>query len=174
MMLALGLVLPFLTGQIQQIGNMLLPMHIPVLLTGFVCGPIYGAVIGFSLPLLRSAFFSMPPFFPTATAMAFELLTYGLVSGLIYTLVKKHNLFTVYLSLISAMILGRLVWGLVQLIQLSVTASGLTFTAFISSALLNAIPGIVLQLILIPVVIGLLERYKLVLPSKISRNHESN
>lgn len=83
--LALGLVLPFFTGQIPQIGSMLLPMHIPVFLCGLICGWQYGAAVGFIVPLMRSVLFGMPPLFPTATAMAFELLTYGLVVGLLYS-----------------------------------------------------------------------------------------
>ena len=85
MFLALGLVLPFLTGQVPQIGNMLLPMHLPVFLCGLLCGWQYGAAVGFALPLLRSSLFALPVMFPAATAMAFELMTYGLVAGLLYS-----------------------------------------------------------------------------------------
>ena len=82
--LALALVLPFLTGQIQTFGQMLAPMHLPVLLCGFVCGPVWGLAVGAVAPLLRSLLFSMPPMFPTAVAMAFELAAYGLFTGLFY------------------------------------------------------------------------------------------
>ena len=71
--MALGIVLPFLTGQIQQIGNMLLPMHIPVMLCGFICGWQYGLAVGAVTPLLRSMMFGMPPMMPTAAAMAVEI-----------------------------------------------------------------------------------------------------
>lgn len=84
MFLALGLLLPFVTGQIPQIGSKLLPMHIPVYLCALICGWQYGGIIGFVLPLLRSLLFGMPVFFPSATAMAFELMTYGLVFGYLY------------------------------------------------------------------------------------------
>ena len=83
MFLAIGMVLPFLTGQIPEVGNMMLPMHIPVLLCGLICGWQYGAVLGFVLPLIRYFVFGMPVLFPTGTAMAFELMTYGLVIGLV-------------------------------------------------------------------------------------------
>ena len=73
MFLGLGLVLPFLTGQIKEIGNMLLPMHIPVLLCGLICGWQYGIAVGFIMPILRSFLFSMPHMFPNAVSMAFEL-----------------------------------------------------------------------------------------------------
>ena len=71
--LALALVLPFFTGHIPQIGAMLCPMHLPILLAGFVCGGPVGAVVGFIAPLLRSALSGMPTMFPAAVAMAFEL-----------------------------------------------------------------------------------------------------
>ena len=161
MFLALGLVLPFLTGQIPQIGNMLLPMHIPVFLCGLICGWQYGAVVGFILPLFRSAVFGMPVFFPTATAMSFELMTYGLVAGLLYSLSKWQCIRALYRCLVIAMLAGRVVWGVVQIIQLGVTG-GFTWQMFMAGAFLNAVPGIVVQLILIPVVMLSLNRTGLV------------
>jgi len=91
MFLAMAYVLPFFTGQIPQIGSMLCPMHIPVLLCGFLCGWPWGLAVGFFAPLLRSAILGMPPFFPTAVCMAFELATYGAVSGLIYKRFSKKK-----------------------------------------------------------------------------------
>lgn len=84
MFVTLGMILPFLTGQIKQIGNMLLPMHLPIMLCGLICGPWYGLAAGFLTPLLRSAVFGMPHMFPSATAMAFELGAYGSVIGFLY------------------------------------------------------------------------------------------
>lgn len=162
MFLALGIVLPFLTGQIPQIGSMLLPMHIPVMLCGLICGWQYGAVIGFILPLLRSALFGAPVMFPAATAMAFELMTYGLVAGLMYGLSRWQCIVALYRSLIVAMIAGRAVWGVVQVIQLGFTGSEFTWAAFMSGAFLNAIPGIIIQLILIPAIMAALNRTGLV------------
>ena len=149
MFLAIGLVLPFLTGQIPQIGNMLLPMHIPVLLCGLI------------LPLLRSALFGAPVFFPAATAMAFELMTYGLVAGLLYSLSKWQCIRALYRCLIIAMLAGRAVWGIVQTVQLGVTGSGFTWQMFMAGAFLNAIPGILLQLVLIPALVLSLQRARL-------------
>ena len=88
MFMALGLVLPFLTGQSPQIGSKLLPMHLPVFLCGLICGWQYGGLVGFLVPLVRSAIFGMPVFFPSATAMAFELMTYGAVAGFLYSISK--------------------------------------------------------------------------------------
>ena len=89
--LALCMVLPFLTGQIPQIGSALSPMHIPVLMCGFLCAPAYAAAVGFIAPLLRFALFGMPPIFPTGVAMCFELATYGLVAGVLYRRLPKKN-----------------------------------------------------------------------------------
>ncbi len=163
MFLAIGMVLPFLTGQIPQIGNMLLPMHIPVFLCGLICGWQYGAVVGFILPLLRSAIFGAPVFFPTATAMAFELMTYGLVAGLLYNKVSRWQCVrALYRCLLIAMLAGRAVWGVVQVIQLGVSGDGFTWQMFMAGAFLNAIPGILVQLILIPGVMVALNRTGLV------------
>ena len=159
--LALALVLPFFTGQIPQIGTMLCPMHLPILLAGFVCGGPVGAVVGFIAPLLRMVMFGMPPFY-VAIAMAFELLTYGLVSGIMYRKVfKKQTVGTLYGSLLTAMVAGRVVWGIVKVILsgIAADAGAFTFAAFISGALLNAIPGIVVQLILVPAVVVALQHY---------------
>lgn len=153
--LALGLILPFLTGQIQSIGNKLLPMHIPVLICGFVLGWKYGLVVGFTVPLLRSILFGMPPMFPVAIAMAFELATYGLMTGLLYKALPKKNIYT-YLSLIVSMMLGRIVWGIASMFLFGMAGMEFTKQIFIGGAFLNAIPGIILQLLIVPaLVIGL-------------------
>ncbi len=160
--MSIGLVLPFLTGQIPEIGNMLLPMHIPVFLCALICGWQYGLPMAFVLPLLRSLIFGMPPLYPTALSMAFELATYALVAGLLYGLAKKQNILTVYYSIIAAMIAGRLVWGAAQATFLGIGGKPFTLSAFLSGALLNAIPGIIIQLILIPAVLFALDRSGLV------------
>lgn len=161
MFIAIGLVLPFFTGQIPQIGQMLLPMHIPVLLCGFICGWQSGAVVGFVLPLLRSLLFGAPAFYPMATGMAFELMTYGLVGGL-YSLSKWKCMLALYRSLVIAMLAGRIVWGVVQTIQMGVFGNGFTVQMFLAGAFINAIPGIIAQLILIPVIMLALGRTGLV------------
>ena len=158
MLLCLGYVLPFLTGQIPQVGNLLLPMHIPVLLCGMICGWQYGAVVGFIIPLTRSLFFGMPILYPTAIYMAFELLTYGFISGLIYKKAKKHNLKAVLISLIPAMLCGRIIYGTVKTILLGLEGESLGFAAFIGGAFTEAVPGIILQLILIPTIILAVEK----------------
>lgn len=162
MFLAIGLVLPFFTGQIPQIGQMLLPMHIPVMLCGLVCGWRQGTVVGFVTPLLRSALFGMPAFYPTGTAMALELLTYGLVIGLVYGLSKWKCLLSLYKSLVLAMLAGRVVWGIVMWIQTGISGGEFGLQMFLAGAFINAIPGILAQLILIPAVMLALGRTGLV------------
>lgn len=162
MFLAIGIILPFFTGQIQQIGNMLLPMHIPVFLCGLICGWQYGAAVGFILPLLRSFLFGMPPLYPNATAMAVELLTYGLVAGLLYSRSRWQCVVALYRSMIIAMLVGRIVWGVTEVILLGIGGNTFTWEAFMAGALLNSIPGIILQLILIPGVMVALNRTGLV------------
>lgn len=161
MFLALALVLPFLTGQIPQIGSMLLPMHIPVLLCGLICGWPYGAAVGLVAPLLRHVLFRMPPM-PGALSMALELATYGLVVGLLYGLSRYKCIFSLYRSMIIAMLAGRAVWGVAQAAILGIKGTGFTLKMFMAGAFLNAFPGIILQLILIPSIMLALSRTKLV------------
>ena len=154
MFLAVALVMPFLTGQIPQIGSMLCPMHLPVLLCGFFCGGPMGFLVGFIAPILRSFLFGMPPLFPVASCMAFELAVYGLVSGLMYRMLPKKK-GSVYASLLSAMVLGRIAWGMAMYVFLG---GNFGMEAFLAGAVTTALPGIILQLILIPVIVIALDK----------------
>ena len=198
MFIAIGFVLPFLTGHIPQIGSMLSPMHIPVFLCGLICGWPYGAVVGFLLPLSRSLILGMPPLYPTALAMSFELLTYGLASGLIYRLLHRRGMLAVYIALVGAMLAGRAIWGVAQVILLGLggnsrigtgldshdgvvvefqldpvvdertspprqrAAGPIGSAGFMAGAFVNAVPGIILHLILVPAIMFALDRTKLV------------
>jgi len=159
--IAIGLLLPFLTAQNPILGKKLLPMHLPVLLCGFVCGWPYGLIVGFVLPVFRSMLFGMPPMFPTAVAMSFELAAYGCLTGLFYKLLPKKNAY-IFVSLIIAMIGGRIVWGAVSYILYGLSKSAFTWQLFIAGAFLDAIPGIVVQIIIIPVIVFALARAKLI------------
>ncbi len=150
--LSLCLVLPFFTGQIKEIGNMLLPMHIPVMLCGLICGWQYGLIVGAIAPIMRSLLFSMPVMYPSAISMAFELATYGLVIGYLFSKSKWNCMKSLYRCLIISMLSGRVVWGLVQTILLGLGDNGFTLSMFIGGAFLKAIPGIILQLVLIPAI----------------------
>ena len=152
MLFALGLVLPFLTGQIPQIGSMLLPMHIPVFLCGLICGRKYGLFVGVAVPIVRSLLFGMPPMYPTAIAMAAELAAYGAIVGAIYHYEGYFCIKSLYRSMLLSMVSGRIVWGFAMIALMGIKGGAFTWTAFLSGALLNAIPGIILQLMLIPAV----------------------
>ena len=137
--LAIALVLPFLTGQIPEIGSMLCPMHIPALLCGFVCGWPWGLA-----------------------AMAFELAAYGAVSGILYRIFPRRN-WSVYVTLIAAMIVGRLVWGCVQFMMAGLQHTVFDRSLFLAGAVTNALPGILVQIILIPILVITMEKAKLTL-----------
>ena len=141
--LALCMVLPFLTGQLPQVG--------------FLCGPWWAMAVGAVAPLLRFALFGMPPLFPTGAAMCFELAAYGLVSGLLYARLPKRTR-NIYLSLITAMLLGRVVWGGAMVVLLGMSGSVFTWAAFVSGAFAGAVPGIVLHILLIPVIVVALRK----------------
>ncbi|MBP3508550.1 ECF transporter S component [Oscillibacter sp.] len=159
--LALCMVLPFLTGQIPQVGSALCPMHIPVLLAGFLCGPWWAMAVGAVAPLLRFALFGMPPIFPTGVAMCFELAAYGLVSGLLYARLPKKTA-NVYVSLLAAMLAGRVVWGIVRVALSGVAGEPFTWAAFMAGAFVNAVPGIIVHILLIPVIVMALRKAGLI------------
>ena len=167
--LSLGWLMPFLTGQIPEFGNMLLPMHIPVMICGFILGPVYGALIGFITPLTRSFIFGMPPIMPTGLAMCFELMSYGFICGAIFYVLNKFfkkipTIASIYIALVSAMIIGRLIWGLFYFLFNFAVADAQPFTGifFLTQAFANAWPGIIVQLVLIPALIQLLYSQKVI------------
>ena len=154
--LALCMVLPLLTGQIPQIGGMLSPMHIPVFLCGFLCGWPWALAVGLIAPPLRFLLFGMPPLFPTGVAMMFELATYGAVAGILYRALPRKPL-SVYIALIIAMLAGRAVWGLVRW-ALTLFGNSFGFQAFLAGAFINAWPGIICHLVIIPPIVIALEK----------------
>ncbi|MBR2385624.1 MAG: ECF transporter S component [Clostridia bacterium] len=160
--LAMGFILPLFIGQIPTIGQMLLPMHIPVFLCGFICDWKYGALIGFILPLLRSLLFSVPIMYPTAIAVAFEMAVYGLITGLIFGVCKKKNVISVYASMLPAMILGRMVRCFAEIVLLNLKGNPFIWKTFASMVILHSLPGIILQLILIPTVILTIKNAKII------------
>ena len=157
LLLALAFVLPFLTGQIQQIGSMLCPMHIPVILCGFICGAPWGGLVGALAPILRSITLGMPVLFPNAACMAVELAVYGLAAGLLYKVLPKTKA-NVYIALITAMICGRIAWGFAMFSALGFDTASFGIQAVIASTVTGSIPGIILQLVLIPIIVFALEK----------------
>lgn len=166
--LCLGLVLPFITGQLQSVNKIISPMHYSVLICGFICGWKYGFCIGFITPIIRSVIFSMPPIYPRAVEMAFELAIYGLVSGLIYTTAKKQTVLRLYLALVVAMVSGRLMLGVVRAVLLGFAGDAFLLKAFLTTAFVEDIPGIAIQLVVIPAVVVIIKKAFPLFNSKIS------
>lgn len=153
MFLALGIIFPMAFHAFgPNAGSSFLPMHIPVLLCGFLCGPFYGAMVGVLTPLLSSMLTGMPMLMPIGIAMMFELCVYGIVSGV---LVKRYN---VYMSLVVAMLAGRVVSGVVNLVLMGFMGKAYTLSIFVSAAFITAIPGIILQLFAIPILVNVAKK----------------
>lgn len=157
--LSLAYVMPFLTGQVPEIGSKLCPLHIPILLCGFICGPVWSAAVGFIAPLFRALTLGAPVLFPTAVCMAFELAAYGAMTGLMHRWLPRKKPF-IYVSLLSAMVVGRLIWGAAMCVCMGIKGGAFTLTAFVAGAFANAIPGIVIQIVLIPVLVMILDNPK--------------
>lgn len=161
LLLAVGMVLPFLTAQNPDLGNALLPMHLPVMLCGYLCGGWYGLAVGAIVPFLRSVCFGMPsPMYPRAVWMAVELATYGAVTGFLYKGFFKKKLWWLYGSLLSAMVAGRILYGIVKWALLLESKNPLTMEVFVAGAVVEALPGIVLQLVLVPVIVRAIETWE--------------
>ncbi len=161
MCLALALVLPFLTGQIREIGSMLCPMHLPVLLCGFLCGWPWGLAVGVVAPLLRSVLFGMPPMFPIAVSMAVELAVYGFLTGFVSAKLPR-KIGWLYVALVVAMLGGRAAWGLARLVLAGLSGGSFTMAMFLAGAFTTAIPGIIVQLILVPALVVAVRRTKVI------------
>jgi len=169
-LLALGLVLPFLTGQLQTIGKLISPLHIPVLICGLTCGWLWGGVLGAVLPLLRMALFGMPAL-PMALPMTFELCAYGVLTGILYPwlLKKLHRLgaprLVVMLSVLGlAMVAGRIVGGAAKALLLLggvIPGAPLTFQAFVAAYFVDTAVAAVIHLIVVPAVVTALEKARL-------------
>jgi len=161
MMLAIALLLPFLTGQLQAVGKMLTPMHIPVLLCGLICGPIYGFAVGIVAAPLRFILFGMPQM-PNVLYMTAELALYGFLSGLFYQILPKRKL-CLYISLLLAMIGGRVAYAFMFIfINLSSARSVEALTMpIISATVLTAWPGMIIQILLIPTLLIILQKAKI-------------
>ena len=159
---ALGIVLPMAFHSIPNAGATWLPMHIPVMISGLVAGPVAGAATGVLAPVLSGLLTGMPPA-PMLPPMTCELLVYGLVSGLLSRVVRTGNATTdLYISLVGAMLAGRVVAGVLRALIFSPGAYSLE--AWLTAYFVTAIMGIVLQLaVVVPIVISL-ERAGLVPP----------
>lgn len=161
LLLSIGLILPFITGNIPTIGVMLSPMHFPIIISGFILGPAYGALLGVLTPLIRSVLFSLPKM-PNCIFMAFELMSYGFISGYIFQKIfkKKYTYKNIYISQICSMIIGRIVYGVIKLIAFKYILGfgAYSINLWLTDVVLMSIPGIIAQLIIIPVLIYTLNK----------------
>lgn len=155
--LSIAYLLPFFIGNIPRIGKALCPMHIPIILCGFICGPSAGVVVGFIVPILRSLTVGQPMFFPMGVSMAFELAVYGFMSGFLYRSFPNKKVF-VFISLILTMLAGRLVWGIARLLCVGLDTSKFNFTMFWMESVVTAIPGIIVQFVVIPTLVIICEK----------------
>ena len=146
------MVLPSITGSIKEIGDSLLPLHLVVMLCGVICGWQYAAPVGAVLPFLRAALFGMPPLYPNAIWMSAELITYGFVIGFLFSLRKKYSRIWLLVCLVCSMLAGRVVWGITKAILLGVAGKPFGFEAFLIGGFADAVPGIILQFVLVPLV----------------------
>lgn len=156
--IALGVILPIVFHAFGS-GSTFLPMHIPVFIAGFLLSLPFAFAVGAITPILSSLFTGMPPVFPVLPFMVFELATYGIVVNIMY---RKFKL-NVYVSLVSSMIIGRIissivVWGLVTFFMAKLPSP----IVFITGGIIQGIPGIVIQIIFIPVIILALQKYNLI------------
>ncbi|TZE80959.1 ECF transporter S component [Calorimonas adulescens] len=152
--IALGIIIPILFHAVGM-GSVFLPMHIPVILAGFFLDPLYSICVGALTPILSSLMTGMPPLIPTLPIMVFELSTYSLLVSIIYKKLKQ-NVFT---SLIVSMLAGRVVAGLVAWVLVTFfSVKMLPPLVYIYTSIVNGIPGIIIQLILIPIIVMLVER----------------
>lgn len=155
--LAIGIIIPIYFHMLGSgFGSVFLPLHIPVLICGLICGWGYGGAVGLMLPLICSTLTGMPPVYPVAVAMMFELCAYGIISGLLH---KKYN---VYISLFGAMLGGRIVSGIAYTVLLGFAGKSYSFPTFIISSFVTALPGIVIQILLIPVLVKVLTQAKII------------
>ena len=167
--MALGLILPSFFHMIGA-GPTFLPMHIPVLLCGLLFGWQYGIVCGIFVPLVSSLLTGMPPLFPIGAAMVFELGAYGGLAGLFY---RKLS-FNIYPALICSMLGGRIVSGVANAVLMGIAGKSYGLRAFIAASFVTSLPGIIIQIVIIPIIIFALEKSGVITREKPGYKNEYN
>lgn len=157
---AIGILLPQIFHSIPNSGSIFLPMHLPVLICGLICGWKYGLLCGILCPALSFALIGMPPAM-ILPGMICELAVYGLAAGLLFPRIRTGSrVKDIYFALIPAMLLGRLFFGLMN--ALLFQAGQYTLQIFLAGAFVTALPGIFIQLALIPALLLVLEKGKFI------------
>lgn len=151
MSIALGVILPQAFHMVPNAGTIFLPMHIPVLIGGFTCGPLYGLLIGFITPIISHIIFTMPPVV-MLSQMIIELSMYGFLTGLFNKYINVKNEYVkTYICLILAMLIGRLTYGMAN--ALFFKAGTYSLNIWLTTAFITALPGILIQLIVVPIIV---------------------
>jgi len=158
--IALGIVLPIAFHSVPNAGRIFLPMHIPILLCGIICGLPYSLICGIVTPLLSSMLTGMPPaaFLPS---MICELAAYGTVSSLLMRYAPVNKIYAkTYISLIGAMIFGRVFYGILNALVFSVGSYSMQI--WVTAAFVTALPGVIIQIVIIPAIVAVLQKARLV------------
>ncbi len=159
-LIALGVVLPVTLHAVPNAGQVLLPMHLTVLLCGIACGFPYGLACGVLTPLVSHLITGMPSS-PILLPMICELAVYGLAASLLIRFVRTNNFYiNIYVSLIGSMLLGRVVYGIMK--ALIFNAGEYSMQIWVTSMFVTALPGIAIQLVLIPALVLLLRKAKVI------------
>ena len=167
--IALCVVLPIAFHSIPDAGSVFLPMHIPVLICGMICGWPYGFICGLMGPLLSSALTGMPPV-AILPAMMVECGAYGMVSGIMLKLVHTKNTYgDLYIALVVAMLAGRVLSGIAKAL---IFMPGISMTAWIMASFVTALPGILIQLVFLPSVVQMLMKAKII-PVRYTKKHSA-
>lgn len=145
--LALGILFPMLFHLLGLPGQVLLPMHVPIFLGALTLGPISGFIVGILTPILSSLLTGMPPMIPMVPIMVFELAAYGFFAGFLYEKYPKN----VFIPLITAMIIGRIVAGITAWSVFNIfNMDEINILTYISSSFVKGLPGIIMSLVLVP------------------------
>ena len=156
LLIAIGVIVPSIFHTAGIAGNIFLPMHIPVLLGGFLLSPIYALLVGMLTPILNNLLTGMPPLFPMTLIMVFELGVYGFVASYLY----KRLRVPVILSLLISMIVGRIVSGVVvYILTMAFSTVKMDPLLFVKGGVITGIPGIIIQIVLIPMLMHAINRY---------------
>ena len=155
LLLASGIIIPMIFHMFGMTGPIALPMHIPVLIGGFLLSPQLALALGIITPLISGLLTGMPVMFPMAVIMAFELGTYGLTASLS---ARKFNL-SIIPSLITSMIAGRIAAGLTVAVLVQLFGVKMNPLLYVKGAIISGIPGIIIQLVFIPALIYAIRGY---------------
>lgn len=166
LMIAMGVICVTLLGGVQVLGQGISPLHIPALICGLACGPVFGAAAGALIPIVCTLITGRPPFPAVALPMVFELAAYGLLSGLLYPLFVKLLKLKVrtpgmVLAMLAAMAAGRLVGGAAKAIFMGIQGNAWSFNAFLTAYFAATAIGAVIHLIVVPAIVSALEAAKL-------------